>query len=304
MTATKFLAFKTPYKLAVLVLGVLWSIYFLAEHLNIPEVSTQHKCCIGVTDIRKQTPIEATKLAVFQDKKIQAPGLIAENRIAPNVDAVGDVTTNSGVVLGGITNPNYGQGVEDIAEWPSRDEDLMSSVLEHGSEPQPKPAAAHKKQKKPSQAGKGYGGRQKKKGRPGHKMLEMQVPLILYAYSESESGRMNLNFFIEHGLHAAADFVFIFNGETDAHELVPDRPNIRIVQRENKCYDIGAYGEILQKDDLYKPYKKFIMLNASIRGPFVPYWSGRCWSDLYLNKITDEVKVCFTVVDKQHTGFS
>lgn len=54
---------------------------------------------------------------------------------------------------------------------------------------------------------------------------------------------------------------------------------------------LGAYAEALLKDDLYKKYKNFILLNASLRGPFVPYWSEACWSDLYLNKITDEVKV-------------
>ena len=33
------------------------------------------------------------------------------------------------------------------------------------------------------------------------------------------------------------------------------------------------------------------MLNASIRGPFLPYWASGCWSDMYLEKVTDEVKV-------------
>lgn len=40
-----------------------------------------------------------------------------------------------------------------------------------------------------------------------------------------------------------------------------------------------------------KQYKKIIMLNASIRGPFVPHWSKECWSDAYLDRVTDEVKV-------------
>lgn len=116
-------------------------------------------------------------------------------------------------------------------------------------------------------------------------------PLILYAYSESDNARINLEFFIAHGLHAAADFVFILNGETDVAEIIPDEPNIRYVQRVNDCYDLGAYAEVLTRNDFYKQYKKFIMLNASIRGPFVPYWSESCWTDMYLRRVTDEVKV-------------
>lgn len=117
------------------------------------------------------------------------------------------------------------------------------------------------------------------------------LPLVLYAYSESETARPNLEFFIRHALHSAADFVFILNGLTDAAATIPKLPNVRIVQRDNDCYDLGAYAEVLQKDDLWKGYGKFIMLNASLRGPFMPYWSDSCWMDMYLRKLTEEVKV-------------
>lgn len=118
-------------------------------------------------------------------------------------------------------------------------------------------------------------------------------PLVLYAYadSESHSSLVNLKFFIQHGLHDAADFIFILNGETTAGFLIPQEDNIRVVQRANDCYDLGAYAEILTTNDLYKGYKKFIMLNASIRGPFLPSWSNTCWMDMYLGRVTDEVKV-------------
>ncbi|KAK6584335.1 hypothetical protein PZA11_002559 [Diplocarpon coronariae] len=120
-------------------------------------------------------------------------------------------------------------------------------------------------------------------------------PLVIYAYADSETGTAleNLKFFLAHGLHAAADFVFIINGETktDVTALLPEKDNIRTVERENDCYDLGAYAEILKADDLYKGYKRFITMNASIRGPFVPYWSGGCWTDVLLSKVTDEVKL-------------
>ncbi|PQE22249.1 Asparagine synthetase protein [Rutstroemia sp. NJR-2017a WRK4] len=116
-------------------------------------------------------------------------------------------------------------------------------------------------------------------------------PLILYAYTESDHSRINLKFFISHGLHAAADFIFILNGETNASSLIPKEENIKYVERQNDCYDLGSYAEVLTKDNLYKKYKKFIMLNASIRGPYLPYWAQSCWSDVYLDRITATTKL-------------
>ncbi|KAK7757739.1 hypothetical protein SLS62_000117 [Diatrype stigma] len=116
-------------------------------------------------------------------------------------------------------------------------------------------------------------------------------PLILYAYKESDNARQNLEFFIHQGLHGAADFIFILNGETDAAEWIPDAANIRVVQRPNVCFDLGAYGEVLREGDLWRKYKRFITMNASIRGPFIPAWSKHCWSDAFLDRLSDDVKV-------------
>lgn len=116
-------------------------------------------------------------------------------------------------------------------------------------------------------------------------------PLILYAYFETENSRANLEYFLRHGLHGGADFLFILNGDNKAEEIIPKESNIKYLHRPNDCYDLGAFAEVLLKDDLYKKYKKFITMNASIRGPFLPYWSTGCWSDMYLNRVTDKVKV-------------
>ncbi|KAL9582984.1 MAG: hypothetical protein Q9212_002980, partial [Teloschistes hypoglaucus] len=118
--------------------------------------------------------------------------------------------------------------------------------------------------------------------------------LILYAYHETENARRNAEFFIDHGLHDAADFLFIFNGnDTDLDTLLPtDAPNIKVIRHENRCFDVGAYGEALRDmGDSLKRYKRFILLNASIRGPFVPHWSRECWSEAYLGRVTDKVKL-------------
>jgi hypothetical protein len=122
-------------------------------------------------------------------------------------------------------------------------------------------------------------------------------PLIIYAYAESNFARANLQFFVQHGLHSKADFIFLINGNATLDGLIPDGiPNIRIIKRGNECFDMGGIGEILNANNsaLVKKYSKFILMNASVRGPFMPTWSSGCWSDKFLNKLNEQVKLVGT----------
>lgn len=133
-------------------------------------------------------------------------------------------------------------------------------------------------------------------------------PLVTYVYSQTPSAEANLRFFISHALNSAADFIFIINGEpAQALEIIPQKPNIKVVERENDCYDLGSHAEILTTKvnpngvalkrgdkggvERRKMYRKFILLNASIRGPFMPNWAEGCWMDAYLSKVSEEVKL-------------
>jgi hypothetical protein len=117
-------------------------------------------------------------------------------------------------------------------------------------------------------------------------------PLILYAYKESANAIENIDFFLNQGLHSNADFVFILNGNNTVRSSIPtNRPNVRVIERPNTCFDLGAYGEVLRADNLWERHRHFILLNASLRGPFLPTWSRDCWTDLFLRRLRDKVKV-------------
>jgi hypothetical protein len=121
--------------------------------------------------------------------------------------------------------------------------------------------------------------------------------LILYAYFETPDSRLNIVHFFSQALHASADFIFIINGDSDVDQLLPSKiPNIRVIRRNNSCYDLGSHGEVLKSNDyeLVKKYRRFILLNGSVRGPFLPTYVDICWTDLFLRKITDEVKLVGT----------
>ncbi|KAK6520513.1 hypothetical protein TWF506_000765 [Arthrobotrys conoides] len=119
-------------------------------------------------------------------------------------------------------------------------------------------------------------------------------PLVLYVYHETDNARENIRFFIEHGLHAEADFIFILNGPATIKPSIPvHMPNIRIIERNNTCFDLGTHAQVLKRKNklLMKKYKRFILLNASVRGPFMPTWSRECWTDTLLAKVTDKNKL-------------
>ncbi|KAI1661749.1 hypothetical protein F4813DRAFT_398299 [Daldinia decipiens] len=127
-----------------------------------------------------------------------------------------------------------------------------------------------------------------------HAVVDSARPLITYAYTESPTVQENLMFFVEHGLHDSADFIFILNGPTNVANLIPSKANIQVISRANECFDLGVHGEVLRKDGLWKKYSRFIILNSSIRGPFMSYWSRTCWSDAFLSRVTKDVKLVGT----------
>ncbi|KFY38290.1 hypothetical protein V495_06660 [Pseudogymnoascus sp. VKM F-4514 (FW-929)] len=119
-----------------------------------------------------------------------------------------------------------------------------------------------------------------------------------------------------------ADKTIIFKDQEipeDLRDIIPkrDKKNIFVKKRPNTCFDLGAHNEVLNsvlggegwigKDGpikepkgmvsagdnmlLRNKYKRYILMNASIRGPFVPRWSTQCWSDSYLNRLTDKIKL-------------
>ena len=43
-----------------------------------------------------------------------------------------------------------------------------------------------------------------------------------------------------------------------------------------------------------RTYTKKIMVNASVRGPFLPFYSRMCWTDAFLSDLSDKVKMVGT----------
>lgn len=125
--------------------------------------------------------------------------------------------------------------------------------------------------------------------------------LVMYVYYEADAvARENLEFFLKVGVGQKADplidYLLIVNGDCSL-PLTGLPPNVRVFKRENACYDGGSAGEVLKKVDS-SGYRFFMILNSSVRGPFLPrHWPpGLPWTSAFTSLITDTVKLVGTTI--------
>ena len=57
-------------------------------------------------------------------------------------------------------------------------------------------------------------------------------------------------------------------------DLPPLPQNVRVEYHPNGCYDWGTIGWLLDSGKVdTRPYKYFIFMNSSVRGPFLPVFN-------------------------------
>lgn len=128
---------------------------------------------------------------------------------------------------------------------------------------------------------------------PEREKTPVSRDLIMYSYHETEMAATNFAFFRKHAFHAKADFIIIINGEhtLDLSSLTA-LPNVRVIERENRCFDLGGYKEVFEGNATLLTYQRFILINASLRGPFIPPYADKiCWSDAYWDKLDEKTKL-------------
>jgi lipopolysaccharide biosynthesis protein len=111
--------------------------------------------------------------------------------------------------------------------------------------------------------------------------------LVLYVFHDYND---RVKHFIENCIFydENVDFIVISNDKNNKFE-VPDY--VKILFRDNIGYDFGGWSDALLKNELYKNYDKFIFVNSSVIGPFLPCNFKGKWTDIYLNGLQNNVKL-------------
>lgn len=111
--------------------------------------------------------------------------------------------------------------------------------------------------------------------------------LVLYVFHELND---RVNSFIKNAIFLDPDIDFlVINNGSQKEPVLPDY--VIYFKGDNTGFDFGGWSKGLLYNVLYRNYNKFIFVNSSASGPYVPsYFNGK-WTDIYLNGLTDIVKL-------------
>ena len=122
----------------------------------------------------------------------------------------------------------------------------------------------------------------------------------------SPSSDYNLSFFVKKELtyKENIDYIVVINGHKHAEDIVfPKISNLKIIKRDNKGFDFGGHGRALNYlEENNKTYDYYFFMNSSVIGPIIPHYYTEHWSNIFIKKITNVVKlVGTTIVCLPHT---
>ena len=122
----------------------------------------------------------------------------------------------------------------------------------------------------------------------------VQSTVVIYAYHckpDSTREVENLRFLIDHGNIEAITMVLVSNG-SEIPQFVPH--HVYKLRRENRGYDFEAWYHGLRLAQSIHPFEKFVFINSSCKGPYLPRWFSTAnmhWTECFTRLINAETKL-------------
>lgn len=130
--------------------------------------------------------------------------------------------------------------------------------------------------------------------------------LIVYTYYSSDPSNFNLYYFIKNGIidDKNIQYIIVINGhkcEIENDGKIPNCHNLKVIHRDNTGYDFGGHAEALEYErKAGHTYDYYFFMNSGSFGPIIPhYLNGNSevnWTDIFINKINDKVKLVGTTI--------
>ena len=124
--------------------------------------------------------------------------------------------------------------------------------------------------------------------------------VVIYTYFSSPSSDYNLEFFIkkELSLKDTIDYIFVINGHTHPKTIrFPTLDNVTVLKRDNMGYDFGGHAHALEYlETTSKVYDYYFFMNSGVIGPILPHYFKGHWSSIFIEKITEKVKLVGTTI--------
>lgn len=117
---------------------------------------------------------------------------------------------------------------------------------------------------------------------------------MYFVFLSVYKNKASLEFFIKNAISMNADvkFYIIVNGAFLDNPDIQNRPNVHVERRENLGHDFGAWSSVLHKlIPHFKAQDKFIFLNDTVLGPFMPRYVQSTWYSCFTSRLSDQVKL-------------
>ena len=139
---------------------------------------------------------------------------------------------------------------------------------------------------------------------PTFDYIGQKKTVVVYVYHDYNT---NVEFFIKHGLFESnkVDFIIVNNKNPLASKTsglsLPSSSNVSLMERPNIGHDFGGWSDAIFKNCLSEKYDYFILINSTVRGPFLPPWyQVKDWTGLFTRLIDCETKLTGTTIGLVH----
>ena len=119
--------------------------------------------------------------------------------------------------------------------------------------------------------------------------------LVLYHYFEKDQSYIdNFAHFLRFGYDSSLNYLIIVAGEYSIE--LPALDNIEYLFTENRNFDYGGYCAAIKNLDLWWRYDFYFFINSSVRGPFLLGYCNQKWTELFIEKFSDDVGIVGSVI--------
>lgn len=121
-----------------------------------------------------------------------------------------------------------------------------------------------------------------------------QKTVVVYVYHQFNT---NVDIFVKYGLFESntVDFIIVCNGENVCH--LPNYKNVSQMKRQNIGHDFGGWSDAIFQNKLREKYNYFLLINSTVRGPFLPPWCPiKDWTQLFTRLLDYETKLSGTTL--------
>ena len=122
--------------------------------------------------------------------------------------------------------------------------------------------------------------------------------LVLFNYYETNKSKINLNFFIENGVYISnlVTFIIVIKGDILSVNI-PKFKNVIVQKTSNEGYDFGGWSDGLKLVNLDN-YDRFIFLNDTVRGPYLPsYLNKKDWVKYFTRFLNSKIKLTGSTIN-------